>query len=100
VEYLPDGHPLHSFKTYDKVVPLMAINVEITRNNNENSASVLRRFMKKVRGAGFLQEVRDRRYYSRVASKLRRKNSKMVSLARYEKFVEQEKLGQGIKDVK
>lgn len=78
----------------------MAINVEITRNNNENSASVLRRFMKKVRGAGFLQEVRERRYYSRVASKLRRKNSKMVSLARYEKFVEQEKLGQGIKDVK
>ena len=78
----------------------MAINVEITRNNNENSASVLRRFMKKVRGAGFLQDVRDRRYYSRVASKLRRKNSKMVSLERYNKFVEQEKLGQGIKDVK
>jgi ribosomal protein S21 len=58
----------------------MAINVEITRNNNENAASVLRRFVKKVRGAGFLQEVRDRRYYTRVASKLRRKNSKMVSL--------------------
>ncbi len=78
----------------------MAINVEITRNNNENAASVLRRFVKKVRGAGFLQEVRDRRYYTRVASKLRRKNSKMVSLERYNNFVEQEKMGQGINDAK
>ncbi len=78
----------------------MAINVEITRNNNENAASVLRRFVKKVRGAGFLQEVRNRRYFTRSASALRRKNSKIVSLGRYEKFVEQEKLGQGIKDTK
>lgn len=78
----------------------MAINVEITRNNNENAASVLRRFVKKVRGAGFLQEVRDRRYFTRAASKLRRKKSKIVSLARYQNFVEQEKMGQGIKDVK
>lgn len=78
----------------------MAINVEITRNNNENAASVLRRFLKKVRGAGFLQEVRNRRYFTRSASTLRRKKSKLVSLERYEKFVEQEKLGQGIKDAK
>lgn len=60
----------------------MAINVAITKNSNENSASVLRRFQKKVRGAGFLQEVRDRRYYERKGSKLRAKNSKLVSLAR------------------
>lgn len=71
----------------------MAINVEITRNNNENSASVLRRFLKRVRGAGFLQEVRDRRYFSRDASKLRRKNSKLVQIERREKFIEMDKLG-------
>lgn len=73
----------------------MAINVEITRNNNENSASVLRRFVKKVRGAGFLQAVRDRRSYVRVSSKLRRKKSKMVQLERAADYLEKKKLGVG-----
>jgi ribosomal protein S21 len=75
----------------------MAINVEITQNNNENSANVLRRFMKKVRGAGFLQEVRNRRYFSRTASALRRKKSKLVQIERSEKYQEMEKMGLGIK---
>jgi ribosomal protein S21 len=73
----------------------MAINVAITRNNNENSASVMRRFQKKVRTAGFLQEVRNRRYFARGASALRRKNSKLVQLERKEKFLELEKSGKG-----
>jgi ribosomal protein S21 len=71
----------------------MAINVAVTKNNNENSASVLRRFTKKVRGAGFLQEVRDKRYYSRANSKLRTKNSKMVGIARSAKRKVDLKLG-------
>lgn len=73
----------------------MAINVEITQNNNENAASVLRRFVKKVRNAGFLQEVRNRRYFSRKPSTLRRKNSKIVSLARSAAYEEQQKMGLG-----
>jgi len=75
------------------VHPPMATNVQIKRTNNENSASVLRRFQKKVRGAGFLQEVRDRRYYERKSSKLRSKNSKLVSLGRTAKYNEDLKLG-------
>lgn len=71
----------------------MAINVEVTKNNNENGASVLRRFMKKVRGAGFLQEVRNRRYYSRKPSALRRKNSKIVVLERKAAYEEAVKMG-------
>lgn len=71
----------------------MAINVHITRAGTENAASVLRRFVKKVRSAGFLQTVRGRRYYSRDASKLRRKNSKLVQIERTEKWQELEKSG-------
>ncbi len=71
----------------------MAINVEVTKNNNENSASVLRRFMKKVRGAGFLQEVRNRRYSSRNPPALRRKNSKIVALGRKAAYEEAVKMG-------
>lgn len=76
----------------------MAINVEITQNNNENAASVLRRFVKKVRGAGFLQEVRDRRYFTRSASQLRRKKSKIVQIDRFKKYQELEKSGLGTKE--
>jgi ribosomal protein S21 len=71
----------------------MAINIEVVKNNNENGASVLRRFMKKVRGAGFMQEVRDRRYYSRKPSALRRKNSKIVMLTRKDAYETNLKLG-------
>ena len=71
----------------------MATNVQIDKNNNENSASVLRRFVKKVRNAGFLQEVRNRRYFTRGASKLRRKNSKMVVLARTAAYEDDRKMG-------
>lgn len=74
----------------------MAINVEVTKNNNENGASVLRRFVKKVRGAGFLQEVRNRRYFSRKPSALRRKNSKIVVLARTEAYNTDLKMGKTI----
>lgn len=74
----------------------MAINVEITKNNNENTASVLRRFVKKVRGAGFLQEVRNRRYFTRDASKLRRKQSALTRLERSEKYADMIKMGQSI----
>ncbi len=71
----------------------MAINVEITKSNNENAASVLRRFVKKVRNAGFLQEVRNKRYYTRKPSALRRKNSKIVVLARTAAYEDDRKMG-------
>lgn len=72
----------------------MAINVEIKKNGNENAANVLRRFLKKVRNAGFLQEVRSRRYFTRDASKLRRKQSAMVRIERGNKYNEALKMGQ------
>jgi ribosomal protein S21 len=74
-------------------IRIMATNVQISRSNNENAASVLRRFMKKVRGAGFLQAVRDRRYYTRHSSKLRTKNSKIVSLSRTAEYTKKMKDG-------
>jgi ribosomal protein S21 len=76
----------------------MAINVQVSKNNNENAASVLRRFMKKVRGAGFLQEVRNRRSYVRTASKLRRKKSRLVQLERAANYQELDKLGKITKE--
>lgn len=44
------------------------INIEVTKNPNENNLSVLRRFQKRVQGAGILTKVRSKRYSERVKS--------------------------------
>jgi len=71
----------------------MAINVNIKRNNNENANGVLRRFMKKVRLAGFLQEVRGRRYFQRAQSTLREKRSALVKNDRRIQYERDQKAG-------
>lgn len=71
----------------------MAINVNIQKNNNENTNSVLRRFVKKVRTAGFLQEVRANRYFNRDQSKLKTKRSALVRLKLTKEYKAKEKAG-------
>ena len=71
----------------------MAINVNIQKNNNENTSSVLRRFVKKVRTAGFLQEVRGNRYFKRDQSKLKTKRSALVRLKLTKEYKAKEKAG-------
>lgn len=44
------------------------INVEVERNQNENSLSLLRRFTKRVQGSGVLPRVRSLRYNVRDMS--------------------------------
>jgi ribosomal protein S21 len=46
----------------------MAVNIEVTKNPNENNLSVLRRFQKRVQGAGVLPRVRSKRYSDREKS--------------------------------
>lgn len=72
----------------------MATNVHIQKNNNENTNGVLRRFMKKVRMAGFLQEVRGGRYFNREQSKLKTKRSALVRIKRTAEYKAKEKAGE------
>jgi ribosomal protein S21 len=72
----------------------MAINIDIQKNNNENANGVLRRFTKKVRSAGFLQEVRGNRYFQRASSALRTKRSALVRNKRTEEYKVKEKSGE------
>jgi ribosomal protein S21 len=71
----------------------MSINVEINRNPNENTLSVLRRFTKKVQGAGILPRVRSIRYASRVLSPYKVKKKTLKSLARKAEVQQLIKLG-------
>lgn len=71
----------------------MAVNVAIKRNKNENNASVLKRFTRKVQSSGVLSKVRSLRYATRDASPYTRKKKKLNSLKRRESILTQIKLG-------
>jgi hypothetical protein len=49
----------------------MAINAEVSRNGSENALGVLRRFTKKVQGAGILPRVRSLRYNHSYKTKMK-----------------------------
>lgn len=67
----------------------MPINVEVSKNNNENAVNLLRRFTKRVRGSGILTRMRGRVYYKRQPSDYVKK---MRTIKSIEKRVDIEKL--------
>lgn len=71
----------------------MATNVVIKRNKNENNASLIKRFTRKVQSSGILPKVRSLRYASRDISPAVRKKKKLNSMKRRESIMTQIKLG-------
>jgi len=69
------------------------INVEVVKNSNENTGSVMRRFTKKMQGSGVLKRVRKLRYYKRNTSMAKRKKELLLKLKRQERYQELLKLG-------
>jgi len=62
------------------------INVEVTKNNNENTTSMIRRFTKRVQGSGILPRVRSVRYAKRPASDFKKKQQTLRKIGRREQF--------------
>ena len=71
----------------------MAINVQVEKNNNESSANVIRRFTKRVQGAGIIPKVRTGRYYARVKSSNVQRMAKLKKLGKKETYEKLLKLG-------
>ena len=71
----------------------MATNVEVEKNNNDSSANVIRRFQKRVQGAGIIQKVRTGRYYARIKSENVQRMAKLKKLAKKEIYEKMLKLG-------
>lgn len=71
----------------------MATNAEVTRNGSENGLGVLRRFTKRVQGAGILPRVRSLRYNQRVLSSYKTKMKTLKSIARKAEIQELIKMG-------
>lgn len=71
----------------------MAINVEVVRHNNESGANVIRRFTKRVQGAGIVPKVRSGRYHTRVKSRNVQKFARLKKLTKKETYESLLKLG-------
>lgn len=73
--------------------PHMATNVQVTKNNNESSANVIRRFTKRVQGAGIIPKVRGGRYFTRIKSNNVQRFAKLKKLKKREEYEKMVKLG-------
>jgi len=71
----------------------MAINVQVEKNNNESSANVIRRFTKRVQGAGIIPKVRSGRYRTRIKSDNVQRRAKLKKLVKKETYDKLLKLG-------
>jgi len=71
----------------------MAINVQVEKNNNESSANVIRRFTKRMQGAGIVPKVRSGRYFTRTKSDNVQRRAKLKKLIKQEVYEKQVKLG-------
>jgi hypothetical protein len=69
------------------------INAEVTKNNNENNLSIIRRFTKRVQGSGVLPRVRSLRYATRKMSEYVKQKKTLKTIAKREFVQEQIKLG-------
>jgi len=72
---------------------ISTVNVEVTKNGNENNVNLIRRFTKRVQGAGILPRVRSIRYSTRKQSEYVKKKKTLKLLKRREEVAELIKLG-------
>jgi len=71
----------------------MITNVEVVKQGNESALSLIRRFSKKVQGAGIIKKVRGNRYSDRSQSPLARKKKALKRIAYHKGVARLKKLG-------
>ena len=67
--------------------------IEVKKNPNENNASVLRRFSRKIQESNIIQKVKNSRYNERKESKLKVKRSTLNRLIKRKANDKLRKLG-------
>lgn len=71
----------------------MTTNVEVTKNNNENAVTLIRRFTKRVRESGILPRMRSIVYYQRPESAFKKKKRAIRSIEKRKEIERLKKLG-------
>lgn len=77
----------------------MTVNAQVEKNDGETTVNLIRRFSKRVQGAGLIPRVRGKRYYSRIKSREVRKKQTLKVLKRRAEVAELIKLGKMIERV-
>ena len=71
----------------------MATNVQVSKNQNESSANVIRRFTKRMQGSGIIPRIRKIRYHLRMKSDNVRREARLKKLAKKVEYEKALKLG-------
>jgi ribosomal protein S21 len=77
----------------------MAINTEITSNNNESSANTIRRFSRRVKSSGVINKAKSLRYRNRKTSKTLQKKQALRLLKKRKEREKKIKMGK-LKDTR
>lgn len=64
------------------IFPMTKTNVQVTKNSNENAASLMRRFSRAVQSSGVVKRVKANRYLERPQSRYTRKSQALKRLAK------------------
>jgi len=72
---------------------MTAINAEVSKNPNENTVNLMRRFKRRVQGSGVLFKSRKIRFHVRPLSKAGKKTQALKRLRKMEKMEHLRKLG-------
>lgn len=70
-----------------------AIRVEVRKKGSESTASLLRRFTRRVNETGMIRSLKGSRFYSRDISELAKKQKALRRIRRREEFTRLYKLG-------
>jgi hypothetical protein len=71
----------------------MAVNVEVSRNGNDNNLGLIRKFTKRVQGSGVLARLRGRRYSQRKPSEYTKKKKTLKKISERGRIRELIKMG-------
>jgi ribosomal protein S21 len=75
------------------ILRAMSTNVQVEKNSGESTANLIRRFTKRVQGAGIVPRVRGSRYHERVKSRNIHKTKRLKRLKKRAVYDELLKLG-------
>lgn len=78
----------------------MTVNVEVARNDGENTGNLLRRFSRRIQSMKLVPHMRGLRYYSRPGSKQVKRKHALKVIARREEVQELIKLGKMVERTK
>ncbi|MEX0918594.1 MAG: 30S ribosomal protein S21 [Candidatus Paceibacterota bacterium] len=67
--------------------------IEVKKGNNESNASLLRRFSRRVKSSGYVNQAKSRKYSERPKSDLKKKREALKRITKRELYEKLKKLG-------